>query len=431
MGLAPYGVSGSTRVKKFKEIIYTQLIKVYEDGSIWLNESYFSYTTGLRMVPDKKWESLFGFPRRDDERDLSPDQADLALAIQEVTQVVVIKMGRHARELTGSDYLCMAGGVALNCVANGQLRYENIFSDIYIQPAAGDAGGALGAALAAYYLSFEGNRRPKKDSEKPQIFGSMSDSETAIYPSLVMDEMQGSYLGPSYNKESIEKALKPYAGVYTEHVRPALYEVVARHIKDGAVVGWFQGRMEFGPRALGARSIIADPRRTDMQKKLNLKIKYRESFRPFAPSALWEDAQEYFGLKHPSPYMLQVYPVSEEHRNELPAGFDSFNLREKLAVERSDVPAITHIDFTARVQTVHLEFNADYASLLLAFKDKTGLGMLINTSFNVRGEPIVCSPADAYECFMDTEMDVLVLDEYVLLKSEQPKWEKKRIFEKD
>lgn len=431
MGLAPYGVSGSTRVKKFKEIIYTQLIKVYEDGSIWLNESYFSYTTGLRMVPDKKWESLFGFPRRDDERDLSPDQADLALAIQEVTQEVVIKMGRHARELTGSDYLCMAGGVALNCVANGQLHHENIFSDIYIQPAAGDAGGALGAALAAYYLSFEGNRRPKKDSVKPQVSGSMSDSETATYPSLVMDEMQGSYLGPSYNKEFIEKALKPYAGVYTEHVRPALYDVVARHIKDGAVVGWFQGRMEFGPRALGARSIIADPRRTDMQKKLNLKIKYRESFRPFAPSALWEDAQEYFGLKHPSPYMLQVYPVSEEHRNELPAGFDSFNLREKLAVERSDVPAITHIDFTARVQTVHLEFNADYASLLQAFKDKTGLGMLINTSFNVRGEPIVCSPADAYECFMDTEMDVLVLDEYVLLKSEQPKWEKKRIFEKD
>lgn len=431
MGLAPYGVSGSTRVKKFKEIIYTQLIKVYEDGSIWLNESYFSYTTGLRMVPDKKWESLFGFPRRDDERDLSPEQADLALAIQEVTQEVVIKMGRHARELTGSDYLCMAGGVALNCVANGQLHYENIFSDIYIQPAAGDAGGALGAALAAYYLSFEGNRRPKKDSVKPQVSGSMSDSETATYPSLVMDEMQGSYLGPSYNKEFIEKALKPYAGVYTEHVRPALYDVVARHIKDGAVVGWFQGRMEFGPRALGARSIIADPRRTDMQKKLNLKIKYRESFRPFAPSALWEDAQEYFGLKHPSPYMLQVYPVSEEHRNELPAGFDSFNLREKLAVERSDIPAITHIDFTARVQTVHLEFNADYASLLQAFKDKTGLGMLINTSFNVRGEPIVCSPADAYECFMDTEMDVLVLDEYVLLKSEQPKWEKKRIFEKD
>ena len=431
MGLAPYGVSGSTRVKKFKEIIYTQLIKVYEDGSIWLNESYFSYTTGLRMVPDKKWETLFGFPRRDDERDLSPVQADLALAIQEVTQEVVIKMGRHARELTGSDYLCMAGGVALNCVANGQLHYENIFSDIYIQPAAGDAGGALGAALAAYYLSFEGNRRPKKDSVKQQVSGSMSDSETATYPSLVMDEMQGSYLGPSYNKESIEKALKRYAGVYTEHIRPALYEVVAEHIKDGAVVGWFQGRMEFGPRALGARSIIADPRRTDMQKKLNLKIKYRESFRPFAPSALWEDAQEYFGLKHPSPYMLQVYPVSEEHRNELPVGFDSFNLRKKLAVERSDIPAITHIDFTARVQTVHPEFNADYASLLQAFKDKTGLGMLINTSFNVRGEPIVCSPADAYECFMDTEMDVLVLDEYVLLKSEQPKWVKKRIFEKD
>mgnify|MGYP001234106959 CR=1 FL=1 len=431
MGLAPYGVSGSTRVKKFKEIIYTRLIKFYEDGSLWLNESYFSYTTGLRMVPDKKWETLFGFPRRNDERDLRPEQADLALAIQEVTQEVVIKMAGHARELTGSDYLCMAGGVALNCVANGQLQRENIFSDIYIQPASGDAGGALGAALAAYYLSFEGNRRPKTDSVKPHLCGSTRNSETATFPSLVMDEMQGSYLGPSYNKESIRKALKPYAGVYTEYTRPVLYEVVAGHIKDGAVVGWFQGRMEFGPRALGARSIIADPRQSDMQIKLNLKIKYRESFRPFAPSVLWEDAQEYFGLKHPSPYMLQVYPVSEEHRNELPAGFDSFDLRDKLAVERSDVPAITHIDFSARVQTVHPEFNADYTSLLQAFKNKTGLGMLINTSFNVRGEPIVCSPADAYECFMDTEMDVLVLDEYVLLKSEQPKWVKKRIFEKD
>ena len=431
MGLAPYGVTGSARVKKFKEIINTQLIKVYEDGSIWLNESYFSYTTGLRMVPDKKWETLFGFPRRDDERDLRPEQADLALAIQEVTQEVVIKMARHAQEVTGSDFVCLAGGVALNCVANGQLQREGIFSDMYIQPAAGDAGGALGAALAAYYLNFEGKRRPKKDSVKLHVSGSKTDTKTATFPSLVLDEMQGGYLGPSYSKESIRKALKPYAGVYTEYARPALYEVVAGHINEGAVVGWFQGRMEFGPRALGARSIIADPRRTDMQKKLNLKIKYRESFRPFAPSVLWEDAQAYFGVTHPSPYMLQVYPVSEEHRNELPEGFDSFNLREKLAVERSDVPAITHIDFSARVQTVHPEFNADYASLLQAFKDKTGLGMLINTSFNVRGEPIVCNPADAYECFMDTEMDVLVLDEYVLLKSEQPKWVKKRIFEKD
>ncbi len=431
MGLAPYGVPGSTRVKKFKEIIYTQLVKVYEDGSLWLNESYFSYTTGLRMVPDKKWKTLFGFPRRQDEGNISPEQADLALAIQEITQEVVIKMAQHAQKVTGSDYLCMAGGVALNCVANGQLQYENIFRDIYIQPAAGDAGGALGAALAAYYLNFEGKRRSKKESVISRAPGSMSESELVAFPSLAMDEMKGSYLGPSYSKEAIRKALKPYAGVYTKYTRPDLFEAVAEHIKEGAVVGWFQGRMEFGPRALGARSIIADPRRSDMQIKLNLKIKYRESFRPFAPSVLWEDAQEYFALKHPSPYMLQVYPVSKEHRNELPSGFDSFGLRDKLGVIRSDVPAITHIDFSARVQTVHPEFNADYASLLRAFKNKTGLGMLINTSFNVRGEPIVCSPADAYECFMNTEMDVLVLDEYVLLKSMQPKWVKKRIFEKD
>ena len=431
MGLAPYGVHGSNRVAEFKQKIYQHLIHLYEDGSIWLNESYFSYTTGLRMVPDKKWEALFEIPRRQDERDLSPEQADLALAIQEVTEEVVIKMARHAQVITGSDYLCMAGGVALNCVANGQLRRENLFSDLYIQPAAGDAGGALGAALAAYYLSFDGKRRPKRESLKTQTSEQTRTSEQTSFSTIAMDEMHGAYLGPSFSTDAIRKALKPYAGVYTQYPRPDLFEVVAEHLHQGAVVGWFQGRMEFGPRALGARSIVADPRRTDMQRKLNLKIKYRESFRPFAPSVLWEDAQEYFGLEHPSPYMLLVYPVSEEHRYELPEGFHSFSLREKLGFERSDVPAITHIDFSARVQTVHLEFNPDYASLLQAFKDKTGLGMLINTSFNVRGEPIVCSPADAYECFMDTEMDVLVLDEYVLLKSEQPKWVKKRMFEKD
>ena len=238
----------------------------------------------------------------------------------------------------------MAGGVALNCVANGQLQ-RKIFLAIFIFNPLPVMQEGLWEALAAYYLSFEGKRRPKKDSVKLHVSGSKTDTKIATFPSLVLDEMQGGYLGPSYSKESIRKALKPYAGVYTEYARPALYDVVAGHINEGAVVGWFQGRMEFGPRALGARSIIADPRRTDMQKKLNLKIKYRESFRPFAPSVLWEDAQAYFGVTHPSPYMLQVYPVSEEHRNELPVGFDSFNLRKKLAVERSDIPAITHIDF--------------------------------------------------------------------------------------
>ncbi len=407
MGLAPYGISGSERVNTYKQIIYDRLITLHEDGSIWLNQSYFSYTTGLRMVPDKKWESLFGMPRRTDEGDLSPEQADLALAIQQVTEEIVLKMAQHAKDITGANKLCMAGGVALNCVANGLLHRSGIFDELYIQPAAGDAGGALGAALAAHHIYFEQERRVEGD------------------------QMKGSYLGPSYGAHEIKRALKPFQAVTHQYQRPELYEVVAQHLEQGMVVGWFQGRMEFGPRALGARSILGDPRRSDMQKKLNLKIKYRESFRPFAPSVLPEDAKEYFGLNHPSPYMLLVYPVQERHRNEVPEDFNQMSLRDKLAVERSDVPAITHIDFSARVQTVHAEFNADYSALLEAFKAKTGVGVLINTSFNVRGEPIVCTPSDAYACFMDTEMDVLVLDDYVLLKSEQPAWTQKRIFDKD
>ncbi len=407
MGLAPYGISGSERVNTYKQIIYDRLITLHEDGSIWLNQSYFSYTTGLRMVPDKKWESLFGMPRRTDEGDLSPEQADLALAIQQVTEEIVLKMAQHAKDITGANKLCMAGGVALNCVANGLLHRSGIFDELYIQPAAGDAGGALGAALAAHHIYFEQERRVEGD------------------------QMKGSYLGPSYGAHEIKRALKPFQAITHQYQRPELYEVVAQHLEQGMVVGWFQGRMEFGPRALGARSILGDPRRSDMQKKLNLKIKYRESFRPFAPSVLPEDAKEYFGLNHPSPYMLLVYPVQEHHRNEVPEDFNQMSLRDKLAVERSDVPAITHIDFSARVQTVHAEFNADYAALLEAFKAKTGVGMLINTSFNVRGEPIVSTPSDAYACFMDTEMDVLVLDDYVLLKSEQPAWTQKRIFDKD
>lgn len=407
MGLAPYGVPGSDRVERYKTIIYDRLVRLNEDGSIWLNQAYFSYTTGLRMVPDKKWAALFGMPRRTDEAELSPEQADLALAIQEVTEEIVLKMAQHAKEITGATKVCMAGGVALNCVANGRLHRSGIFEDVYIQPAAGDAGGALGAALAAHYIYFEQNRK------------------------LDGDQMKGSYLGPAYHATHIRRALKPYGAVSQAYQRPELFDVVAEYLAQGMVVGWFQGRMEFGPRALGARSILGDPRRSDMQKKLNLKIKYRESFRPFAPSVLPEDAREYFGLNHPSPYMLLVYPVQEQHRNELPDAFHDMSLRDKLAVERSDVPAITHIDFSARVQTVHTEYNADYAALLEAFKVKTGIGMLINTSFNVRGEPIVCTPADAYACFMDTEMDVLVLDQYVLLKSDQPEWTQKRIFDKD
>ena len=415
MGLAPYGVHGSKQVEEFKQKIYRHLIHLYDDGSIWLNESYFSYTTGLRMVPEKKWEDLFGIPRRQDERDLSPEQADLALAIQEVTEEVVIKMARHAQEITGSDYLCMAGGVALNCVANGQLRRENLFTDLYIQPAAGDAGGALGAALAAYYLSFDGKRRPKRESLKIQT------SEQTSFSAIAMDEMRGAYLGPSFSTDAIRKALKPYAGVYTQYPRPDLFEVVAEHLHQGAVVGWFQGRMEFGPRALGARSILGDPRSDKMQKNLNLKVKYRESFRPFAPSILREDLSNWFNMDVDSPYMLLVTDINPKIKIEMTNEQKKLFGIEKLNIKRSEIPAVTHVDYSARIQTVNKNTNKHYHDLISKFKEKTGCPVIINTSFNVRGEPIVNSPTDAFNCFMGTGLDYLVIGNCILDKTKQDK----------
>ncbi len=403
MGLAPYGIHGSPEVKRYEELIREHLVSIKDDGSIWLNQTYFNYATGLRMVHDDKWEKLFGFPRRDGESLLEQHHCDFALAIQNVTEDVVVKMAAEAKRLTGSEYLCLAGGVALNCVANGKLQNTGLFREIFIQPAAGDAGGALGAALAAQYLYF---KQPR-----------------TVDPTT-LDAMQGSYLGPEYSDLDVKQAARKYGAVYEEIGDfSELAEKTAELLADGNVVGWFQGRMEFGPRALGGRSILGDARNSEMQKKLNLKIKYREGFRPFAPSVLAEEADQYFELDGPSPYMLLVQPVRKERRNALPANYEDLPLMEKLYFLRSDLPSITHIDFSARIQTVHAETNPRYHELITAFKRLTGYGVIVNTSFNVRGEPIVCTPEDAYKCLMRTEMDYLVVGNFLFDKKRQPTWQ--------
>ncbi|MEO1712614.1 MAG: carbamoyltransferase C-terminal domain-containing protein, partial [Bacteroidota bacterium] len=347
---------------------------------------------------DHKWEKLFGFPRRAAESELEQKHCNLGLAIQQVTEEIVLLMAQEAQRLTGAKHLCLAGGVALNCVANGKLQNAGIFEEIYIQPAAGDAGGALGAALAAHHLYFEQERT----TQQP-------------------DAMRGAYLGPEYADAEIAKTLKRF-GAPAQHFAQFedLCQEVADEVAKGSAIGWFQGAMEFGPRALGNRSILGDPRNPDMQLKLNLKIKYRESFRPFAPSVLAEDAEQFFELPAPSPYMLLVQPVQSSIRRELPSDYHELPIKEKLYTLRSEIPAITHIDFSARIQTVHEDTNPRYHGLLQAVKAKTGVGMLVNTSFNVRGEPIVCTPEDAYRCFMRTEMDILVVGNYLLRKTEQP-----------
>lgn len=401
MGLAPYGDPTSAEVRNFVALIKEQLINIREDGSLWLNQEYFSYATGLRMVKDKKWEKIFGFPRREMEGELEPKHCNLGLAIQQITEELVILMAKEAKKLTGSSNLCMAGGVALNCVANGKLHDAKIFDNIFIQPAAGDAGGALGAALTAYHAYFE---MPRVVTDK-------------------LDSLKGSYLGPAFTDKDIQKVLNKYEAVGNKADREeAFLEEVCNYIKDGKVVGWFQGRMEFGPRALGARSILGDPRSAETQKKLNLKIKYRESFRPFAPSVLAEDVAEYFEHKDISPYMLMVKPVAQQRRVALPDNYHSMSIRDKLYTLRSDLPSITHIDFSGRIQTVHKETNPKFWNLINTFKGMTGYGVVVNTSFNVRGEPIVCTPEDAYRCFMRTEMDVLVVEDYIFIKEQQPEW---------
>jgi carbamoyltransferase len=403
MGLAPYGDPTSERTHKFIELIKQHLVKIKEDGSIWLNQKYFHYTTGLRMVHEGRWQKLFGIPVRKPESKLEQIHCDLAYAIQTVTEEIVFKMAEEAKKITGSKNLCMAGGVALNCVANGKLLSSGIFDEIFIQPAAGDAGGAVGAALTASYLYFGEERTI--DPEK-------------------MDAMQGAYLGPAYSDKDVVRMTRKYEAVYHKYGDfDALCQEAADKLAEGNVVGWFQGRMEFGPRALGNRSILGDARNTEMQKKLNLKIKYREGFRPFAPSVLMESTSDFFDLQKPSPYMLLIADVKKERQNTLPENYHQLPLWEKLYFTRSDVPSITHLDFSARIQTVHKETNPRYWQLIDTFRQKTGFGIVVNTSFNVRGEPIVCTPDDAYRCFMRTEMDYLVINDYLFVKTEQPDWQ--------
>ncbi|MDI6741194.1 MAG: carbamoyltransferase [Smithella sp.] len=402
MGLAPYGNPHEQQTLEFIQLIKNNIVSIKEDGSIWLNQDYFDYATGLRMVNEKKWKKLFGFPAVEPDGKIEQKHCNLAYAIQNVTEDIVIKMAREAKKITQSDYLCLSGGVALNCVANGRLLREKIFKDIFIQPAAGDAGGALGAAQIAHFMYFEQERKLSSSS----------------------DLMQGSYLGPEFSDKEAVMAFKKHKAVYNRaESYDALSREVAELIDKGHVIGWFQGRMEFGPRALGNRSILADPRNREMQKKLNLKIKYREGFRPFAPSVLFEDKNDYFDLPVASPYMLLIAEVKKERRKPLPDNYNNLDLWEKLYYERSDVQSITHLDFSARVQTVHKETNLRFWKLINAFKEKTGYGILVNTSFNVRGEPVVCTPEDAYKCFMRTEMDYLVVNDFLLKKTDQPDWE--------
>jgi carbamoyltransferase len=404
MGLAPYGNPDSPDIETYKNSIRTKLIQIFPDGSIFLNQDYFNYATGLRMTNDKKWEELFGFPVRTAESELEQHHCNLGLAIQQVTEEIVLLMAKEAKRLTGSNNICLAGGVALNCVANGKLQNAGIFSNLFIQPAAGDAGGALGAAYTAHYIYFD---KPRETTTQA-------------------DEMKGAYLGPEYADHDTRKMAKKYVANFEEFSSfSALAAKTAALLADGNVIGWFQGRMEFGPRALGNRSIIGDARNPEMQKKLNLKIKYREGFRPFAPSVLAEDAKNYFQLKGTSPYMLLVQDVNPERRKVVPENYASLSLKEKLYYLRSDLPSVTHIDYSARIQTVHKETNARYYELIEAFKKLTGYSVIVNTSFNVRGEPIVCTPEDAYKCLMRTEMDYLVIGNLLFDKKNQPEWTEK------
>ncbi|MEN9345592.1 MAG: hypothetical protein RLZZ60_1061 [Bacteroidota bacterium] len=414
MGLAPYGEANADQTKQFIATIKKELIDIKQDGSIWLNQKYFTYASGLRMVNDEQWQKLFGIRKKTEEDTIEQAHCNLALAIQTVTEEIVLKMAATAKAITGSKHLCLAGGVALNCVANGKLIQNNVFDDVYIQPASGDAGGALGAALAVSHMYF--------DEPRPKQTGS--------------DLMQGTYLGPEYSDKEIETMAKRMKAVFTQKSNDTeLFNEIADKIAQGMVIGWFQGRMEFGPRALGNRSIIGDARHPEMQKKLNLKIKYREGFRPFAPSVLAEDCAQYFDLNTSSPYMLLVAPVLESRRLPKPDNYQQMTLWERLYAKRSDIQSVTHLDYSARIQTVHADTNPKYHGLISAFKQKTNYGLVVNTSFNVRGEPVVCTPEDAFRCFMGTEMDVLVLNSFVFYKTDQPdytnqeKWS--RTFKKD
>ncbi len=394
MGLAPYGEP------KYVDVILDNLLDLKADGTFRLNMKYFNYATGLTMT-NGQFDRLFGGKPRRAEGELTQREMNIAASVQKVTEEVVLRLAQTAHRELGTNALCLAGGVALNCVANGRLLREGPFQDIWIQPAAGDAGGAIGAALAAWY----------QYQNQPRVTNGR-------------DKMQGSYLGPKFALEEIEQYLKDVRAVHHYHADPDLFTQVADILAQGNVVGWFQGRMEFGPRALGDRSIIGDPRNPKMQSVMNLKIKYRESFRPFAPSVLAEKVGDYFALEQASPYMLLVAEIQEGLRVAMTEEQQQLFGIEKLNISRSTLPAITHVDYSARIQTVHADTNPRYYQLLQAFEELTGCGVLVNTSFNVRGEPIVCTPEDAYRCFMRTEMDYLVLENFILAKSEQPQWQK-------
>lgn len=450
MGLAPYGDPKAEQTQFFIERIKSKLVDIKADGSIRLNQQYFNYAVGLEMAKDKAWEKIFQVKKRTPESDIEADHCNLAFAIQAVTEEIVLRMAKTTQALSQEENLCMAGGVALNCVANGKIQKEGIFKNLFIQPASGDAGGALGAALAAHYIYFE--------------------NERIIHPEK--DAMQGTQLGPAYSDLDVEQCARQFNATFQQYDKlESLCSRVAQLLEEGQVIGWFQGRMEYGPRALGNRSILGDPRLPEMQRKLNLKIKFRESFRPFAPAILEEAAADYFEIEGKSPYMLLVQPIRKEwrlrtevdrsrqiseqlyrrqftndksflapHRHKAPTikslGMikDQNHLSSSVgAINKpySKIPAITHVDFSARIQTVSKESNFPFWSLLSAFHAKTGCPILINTSFNVRGEPIVNTPEEAYRCFMQTNMDYLVLGNYFFDKKVQPAWTKEVLFEKD
>ena len=390
MGLAPYGSP------KYKDLILSNLLDIKDDGSFRMHQDFFSYATGLRMT-NKKFHDLFGHPPREPEtEDLEQFHMDIASSIQAVTEEIILKIVKNIAKEYKIKNLCLAGGVALNCVANGKILKEGIFDDIWIQPAAGDAGGSLGAALAFWHSELD---KPRKLNKK--------------------DNMKGTYLGPSFTESQILNSLEALGGNFTKYKKNEAIEITAKALSENKAVGWFNGRMEFGPRALGARSILGDARSPDTQKNLNLKIKFRESFRPFAPSVLFEECQNWFNLKFPSPYMLLVADVSESIK--IRSDNDELKGIEKLDLSRSLIPAVTHVDYSARIQTVHQDTNPDYYQLIKRFHELTGCPVIVNTSFNVRGEPIVHSPEDAFNCFMGTDLDILVIENFVLKKEDQDK----------
>jgi len=406
MGLAPYGEP------KFKDRILEHLMDVKEDGSFRLDLSYFDYCTGLRMT-NAKFDALFGEPARAPEEKLTQFHMDIAASIQAVTEHVVIRLARGLAKETGEKNLCLAGGVALNCVANGKLLRDKAFENIWVQPAAGDAGGALGAALSAYHLYKEQPRAEKADGK---------------------DAMQGAYLGPAFAQDDIAARLTEAGAKFNVFEDNDLYTHTAKALINEKAVGWFQGRMEFGPRALGGRSILGDPRSATMQRTLNLRVKYRESFRPFAPSVLREDLSDWFDMDEDSPYMLMVDDVREDKRRAMTEEEEALFGIEKLNIVRSEIPAVTHVDYSARIQTVHADTNPHYHALISKFKELGGCPVVVNTSFNVRGEPIVCTPEDAFRCFMGSDIEVLVVGNCYLLKIDQDealKLDYKNAFELD